>query len=94
MQFSPRHRKNFTVVKMCFFLIIINKKLAVFCSYLIGFVEGGDPLVWRGYMYAGLLLGITLLRAIVNQQPFYGKLVIGQRIRSAMTAAIYRKVRP
>ena len=61
-------------------------------SYLITFVESGDPFVWRGYLYAALLFVITILRGIVQQQHMYGKFSIGMRIRSTLNAAVYRKV--
>ena len=67
------------------------KKIIIF-SALITFVTEEDPLVWRGYMYALLLFGLSVFRAIINQQHFYGKIITGQRVRSALTAAVYRKV--
>ena len=63
----------------------------MFFSALIGFVESEDPFVWRGYVYAALLFAITVAKGIVNQQIFWGKVIIYVRVRSAITAAIYRK---
>ena len=62
-------------------------------SYLITFVESGDPYVWRGYLYAISLFVLTIIRGIIQQQQFFGKFVTGMRIKSAVNAAVYRKVR-
>ena len=61
-------------------------------SSLIGFVEVKDPFVWKGYLYAALMFIVTLVRAVVSQLTFNGKMLIGLRIRSALTGGIYRKV--
>ena len=55
-------------------------------------METEDPFVWKGYLYAGLMFVITIVRAVVNQQVMNGKMIIGLRIRSALTGGIYRKV--
>ena len=48
--------------------------------------------MWRGYMYAALMISIIVVRAVVSNQAFIRKQVISLRVRSAITAAIYRKV--
>ena len=61
-------------------------------SYLITFVESEDPFVWRGYLYAILMFVLTIIRGMIQQQHFFGKFVTGMRVRSALNAAVYRKV--
>ncbi|CAH1780875.1 unnamed protein product [Owenia fusiformis] len=58
---------------------------------LISFVQNRDPFVWKGYLYASLLFLLSIGRALVSQQHFLGKITTGMRVRSALTAAIYRK---
>ncbi len=62
-------------------------------SYIISFVETSEELKWKGYLYAVLMLLVTILRGVINQQHFMGKLTVGLRIRSALNAAVYRKVK-
>ncbi|XP_014278696.1 multidrug resistance-associated protein 1 isoform X2 [Halyomorpha halys] len=59
-------------------------------KYLILFMEGNEPR-WHGYLYASLLLFFSTLQMFFMTQ--FGKIsqVIGLRIRSALTLAIYRK---
>ena len=54
------------------------------------FVEGNEPL-WKGYFYTGLIILATITTTIINNQ-YYTKLwLIGLRVRTALTSAIYRK---
>lgn len=46
-----------------------------------------------GYFHCMLLFGVTMLRAFLTQQYYFGKTSTGQYIRSGLNAAIYRKVR-
>ncbi|RZF36743.1 hypothetical protein LSTR_LSTR005056 [Laodelphax striatellus] len=57
---------------------------------LIGFVEGKES-VWRGYMYAGLLLLTAMLQTFLLSQYFNCMFLVGLRIRTALISAIYRK---
>ncbi|XP_039283752.1 multidrug resistance-associated protein 1 isoform X2 [Nilaparvata lugens] len=57
---------------------------------LIGFVEGSES-VWRGYMYAGLLLLTAMLQTFLLSQYFNCMFLVGLRIRTALISAIYRK---
>ncbi len=61
-------------------------------SFLIVFVEDGTQPVWQGYLVAAAMLILTIVRGIINQQHFFGKFTCGIRIRSAINAAVYRKV--
>ena len=61
-------------------------------SALIVYVEDPDQYEWQGYMLAFSMIIVSVLKALIGQLHFYGKLVSGQRMRSALTAATYRKV--
>ena len=61
-------------------------------SSLIGFVDSQDQPQWHGYVYVAAMIGVSMLKAIVGQQHFYGKQLTGLQVRSSLTAASYRKV--
>ncbi|CAH1793470.1 unnamed protein product [Owenia fusiformis] len=60
-------------------------------NLLIGFVNGGDPLIWKGYIYAVSLFAIAVFQSIILQQYSHGCFSIGLKVRSAIVAAVYRK---
>ena len=62
-------------------------------SALIQYVESDTSYPWQGYFYALALFVVTIIRGIINQKHFLGKMLSGIRIRSAITAAVYRKVK-
>ncbi|XP_012540485.1 multidrug resistance-associated protein 1 isoform X3 [Monomorium pharaonis] len=57
---------------------------------LIDFIEG-DQSMWKGYLYAVLLLVTAILQTLVLSQYFHRMFLVGLRIRTALIAAIYRK---
>ncbi|XP_011699221.1 PREDICTED: multidrug resistance-associated protein 1 isoform X9 [Wasmannia auropunctata] len=57
---------------------------------LIDFIEGEEPM-WKGYLYAVLLLITAILQTLVLSQYFHRMFLVGLRIRTALIAAIYRK---
>ena len=59
-------------------------------NLLIGFVSS-DEAQWKGYLYMIFLVGINLIKTILNSQYFMTQQLIGLRIRAAMTSALFRK---
>ena len=57
---------------------------------LINFVSSGEEM-WKGYFYMTLLVVLNLIKTIMNSQYFYGLGLIGLRIRSALTSALFKK---
>nr|CAD7258793.1 unnamed protein product [Timema shepardi] len=57
---------------------------------LISFVEGDQP-VWKGYLYAVLMLLTAALQTLFLAQYFNRMFIVGLRIRTALISAIYRK---
>ncbi|XP_059046550.1 multidrug resistance-associated protein 1 isoform X2 [Achroia grisella] len=57
---------------------------------LIGFVEGNEP-TWRGYLYAVTLLACATVQTMLLAHYFTRMYLVGMRIRTALTSAIYRK---
>ncbi|XP_034407618.1 canalicular multispecific organic anion transporter 1 isoform X2 [Cyclopterus lumpus] len=46
---------------------------------------------WEGYLYAVLLLLVAILQSLVLQQYFQRCFVLGMKVRTAITAAVYKK---
>jgi ATP-binding cassette subfamily C (CFTR/MRP) protein 1 len=59
-------------------------------NLLIGFISSGEE-QWKGYLYMVYLVGINLIITILNSQYFLEQMLIGLRIRAAMTSALFRK---
>ncbi|CAH0714288.1 unnamed protein product, partial [Brenthis ino] len=57
---------------------------------LIGFVESKEPL-WKGYVYAVGLLACATAQTMLLSHYFMNMSLVGLRIRTALTSAIYRK---
>lgn len=47
--------------------------------------------MWKGYLYAFLLLLTAIIQTLVLSQYFHRMFVVGLRMRTALIAAIYRK---
>lgn len=76
------------------FLKLINDVLTFLSpqllKYLIGFVQGGEP-EWKGYLYAVALLVCATVQTMLLAHYFTRMYLVGMRIRTALTSAIYRK---
>ena len=59
-------------------------------SLLISFISS-DEEEWKGYMYMFLLVGVNIINTILNSQYFKDQQLIGLRMRSALTSALFRK---
>lgn len=49
--------------------------------------------MWEGYLYAVLLFVVALLQSIFLQQYFQRCFVLGMKVRTAIMAAVYKKVK-
>lgn len=50
-----------------------------------------EPL-WRGYFYVFLMMLTATLQTLILSQYFHRMYLVGMRIRTSLTSAIYRKV--
>ncbi|XP_026315311.1 multidrug resistance-associated protein 1-like isoform X2 [Hyposmocoma kahamanoa] len=57
---------------------------------LISFIESKEP-VWKGYVYAVALLACASAQTIVLAHYFTRMYLVGMRIKTAVTCAVYRK---
>ncbi|KAM4599398.1 ATP-binding cassette sub-family C member 2-like [Fundulus diaphanus] len=58
---------------------------------MISFTQDKSSYAWEGYLYAVLLLLVTLLQSLFLQQYFQRCLVLGMKVRAALMAAVYKK---
>ncbi len=57
---------------------------------LINFVTSTEE-EWKGYFYMILLVGINLIKTILQSQYFYQLQLVGLRVRTSLISSIYRK---
>lgn len=60
---------------------------------MIDFTNNKSKFVWEGYVYAVLLFAVALLQSIFLQQYFQRCFVLGMKVRTAIMAAVYKKVK-
>ncbi|XP_064624457.1 multidrug resistance-associated protein 1-like isoform X1 [Lineus longissimus] len=60
-------------------------------SALITFVETEDAYRWKGFLIAGLLFIVTGIKSFMIGLQMNNFMMIGMRVRTLLTAAIYRK---
>ncbi|CAH1794382.1 unnamed protein product [Owenia fusiformis] len=58
---------------------------------LLDFIQFETQFEWQGYMIAVIMFANSMLSSILIQNHFYNAYLFGQRLRSAVTAAVYRK---
>ncbi|TKS85591.1 Canalicular multispecific organic anion transporter 1 ATP-binding cassette sub-family C member 2 [Collichthys lucidus] len=58
---------------------------------MISFTQDKDSYVWEGYVYAVLLLVVTIFQSILLQQYFQRCFVLGMKVRTAIMATVYKK---
>lgn len=59
---------------------------------MISFTEDKSSYNWEGYLYAVLLFVVALLQSLFLQQYFQRCFVLGMKVRTAIMAAVYKKV--
>lgn len=62
------------------------------CSLLLDFVKTRSPYTWHGYIYAAGMFLSSVCAVLCMHHHFNIAYTTGLRIRTALTAAIYRKV--
>ena len=60
---------------------------------MISFTQNEDAPDWHGYMYSVLLVLVAVLQSLFLQQYFQRCFVLGMKVRTAIMAAVYKKVR-
>ncbi|CAL8093841.1 unnamed protein product [Calicophoron daubneyi] len=70
--------------------------IPTFVSRLINFVEARNSgsatvYIWHGYLYAGVLTLLVILRTLFHQQHVHLNFSVGMNVRSAVVGLVYRK---
>lgn len=58
---------------------------------MVSFTQDTSRYTWEGYLYAVLLLVVAILQSLFLQQYFQRCFVLGMKVRTAITAAVYKK---
>ncbi|KAG9466611.1 hypothetical protein GDO78_016360, partial [Eleutherodactylus coqui] len=58
---------------------------------MVRFTSDPNEYQWKGFMYAVLLIVTALIQSLCLQQYFQGCFVLGMRVRTVLTAAVYKK---
>ncbi|XP_040290619.1 canalicular multispecific organic anion transporter 1-like [Bufo bufo] len=58
---------------------------------MVSFTSNPKEYLWKGFFYAALLLVTGLIQSLCLQQYFQGCFVLGMRVRTTLTAAVYKK---
>ncbi|XP_078079204.1 ATP-binding cassette sub-family C member 2 [Mustelus asterias] len=69
-------------------LMFVNPQLL---KLMISFTADPSIYQWKGYLYAVLLFVTALLQSLILQQYFQYCFLLGMRVRTAITAAVYKK---
>uniref|UniRef100_A0A670K0E1 ABC-type glutathione-S-conjugate transporter n=1 Tax=Podarcis muralis TaxID=64176 RepID=A0A670K0E1_PODMU len=70
------------------FLFLIPKTLSLF----LDFITDPEAPYWKGYFYATLMFLLACLETLLEQQYMYMCLVLGVRLKTAVTGLVYRKI--
>ncbi|XP_040290616.1 canalicular multispecific organic anion transporter 1-like [Bufo bufo] len=69
-------------------LVFVNPQIL---KAMVSFTSNPEEYLWKGFFYAALLLVTALIQSLCLQQYFQGCFVMGMRIRTTLTAAVYQK---
>ena len=53
--------------------------------------ENNDPEMWKGYLYAALLLVLTMVSTFLNAKFVERMALLGMKLQTTLIATIYRK---
>ncbi|XP_042578213.1 multidrug resistance-associated protein 1-like isoform X3 [Cyprinus carpio] len=60
-------------------------------SLLLGFVRDEDAPLWKGYVFAFLMVLLSCLQSLFNHQYMYMCFTVGMRVKTAVMGLVYRK---
>ncbi|KAH0631882.1 hypothetical protein JD844_019776 [Phrynosoma platyrhinos] len=70
------------------FLFLVPKTLSIF----LDFITVPEAPSWKGYLCAAVIFLLACLQTLFEQQYMYMCLVLGVRLRTAITGLVYRKI--
>uniref|UniRef100_UPI00398F0E09 ATP-binding cassette sub-family C member 2 n=1 Tax=Pristiophorus japonicus TaxID=55135 RepID=UPI00398F0E09 len=77
------------VFKLCHDLLLFASPQLL--KLMVSFTEDPSIYTWMGYLYAVLLLVTAIIQSLLLQQYFHCCFVLGMRVRTAITTAVYKK---
>uniref|UniRef100_A0A8C4VCA6 ABC-type glutathione-S-conjugate transporter n=1 Tax=Falco tinnunculus TaxID=100819 RepID=A0A8C4VCA6_FALTI len=66
--------------------------LLLSCSLFLEFIEDQEAPSWHGYFYAFAMFLLACLQTLFEQRYMYMCLVLGLRLKTAVTGLVYRKI--
>uniref|UniRef100_A0A8C3KPC2 ABC-type glutathione-S-conjugate transporter n=1 Tax=Calidris pygmaea TaxID=425635 RepID=A0A8C3KPC2_9CHAR len=66
--------------------------LLLSCSLFLEFIEDQEAPGWHGYFYAFAMFLLACLQTLFEQRYMYMCLVLGLRLKTAVTGLVYRKI--
>ena len=84
--------KSFSLYVQLYTALFYNLRTCSLPRLLITFTEDKDEPDWKGYFYATLLFVTAVVQSLFLHQYFHRCFTLGMRMRSAIVAAIYKKV--
>uniref|UniRef100_A0A8C0E917 ABC-type glutathione-S-conjugate transporter n=1 Tax=Bubo bubo TaxID=30461 RepID=A0A8C0E917_BUBBB len=66
--------------------------LLLSCSLFLAFIEDQEAPSWHGYFYAFTMFLLACLQTLFEQRYMYMCLVLGLRLKTAVTGLVYRKI--
>uniref|UniRef100_A0A8D0BAW9 ABC-type glutathione-S-conjugate transporter n=1 Tax=Salvator merianae TaxID=96440 RepID=A0A8D0BAW9_SALMN len=60
--------------------------------FFLEFIADPEAPRWKGYLFAALLFSLGCLQTVFEQQYMYRCLVLGVRLRTAVSGLVYRKI--
>ena len=88
MNASPK-RSNFCLHRDLIHCVLFE----IVHRLMIQFTKDETQPDWHGYVYTALLFVTALVQSLFLHQYFHRAFVVGMRVRTAVIAAVYNKVR-
>ena len=79
-------------INSCMLLVLTMLSYMFHSSALINYTETDMPR-WKGYFFASLFFLQALIYSFFFHQLFHIAMTLGMRIKAALIAAVYKKVR-
>ena len=68
----------------------VHRVISSYSNPIADFVGSDEP-IWRGFFYTGLICTVSFVNTLLAGQYFYRQYLVGMRVRTALTSAIYKK---
>ena len=75
-------------------IVIVHNLIVVSLNFrvYIDWIESGEDYKWKGFLLCTILLFTNIVNSIITHLFFKHAAITAMRVRTATTAAVYRKV--